>query len=319
MMPGGTQRRVELLDTTLREGAQMRGISFSVEDKMKIARLLDNIGVSLIEAGNPGSNPKDMEFFERASSLRLDNASLAAFGSTRRAGACAGEDANLASLVKSGAGTVALVGKCWDYHVREVLQTTNEENIRMIYDSVRYLSTCGRRVIFDAEHFFDGYTADRGFATECLEAACSAGAAVLCLCDTNGGAFPSHVARVTGDIVSRFAPRAVVGIHCHNDGGMAVANTIVAFEAGADHIQVTANGYGERCGNADLCAVIPNIQLKAGCTCIPPAMLPRLTDVSRQISEIANIPHNDTSPYVGGNAFSHKAGMHIDGMEKARA
>ena len=324
-MNAGAIRRAELLDTTLRDGAQMRGISFSLEDKLKIVRLLDSVGVPLIEAGNPGSNPKDIEFFERASSLNLTYSALAAFGSTRRAGICAEADAGLASLVKSGAAVVAIVGKCWDFHVREVLKTSYAENVSMIYDSVLFLSKKGIRVIFDAEHFFDGYTADPSFAMECLEAAHSAGASVLCLCDTNGGTFPSRISAVTAITVSHFArgregpARPVIGIHCHNDGGMAVANTISAYEAGADHIQVTVNGYGERCGNADFCAVAPNIQIKAGGLCLPDGMLARLTALSRQVSEIANIPHNETSPYVGGNAFSHKGGMHIDGVVKSPA
>jgi len=321
-MPAGPEytaasRRIELLDTTLRDGAQMKGISFSVEDKLKIARLLDGIGIAMIEAGNPGSNPKDMEFFAQASGLKLNNSVFVAFGSTRRAGTTAADDANLASLRSCGAGTVALVGKCWDYHVREVLKTTYDENVRMIYDSVRYLSDIGIRVIFDAEHFFDGYYSDSGYAFECLASASAGGASVLCLCDTNGGTFPSRIHNATSCAFSQFSSRAKIGIHCHNDGGMAIANTIGAFEAGADHLQVSANGYGERCGNADLFSVVPNIQLKAGCLCIPDAELPQLTAVSRQISEIANTPHNESAPYVGNNAFAHKAGMHIDGVEKA--
>ena len=308
---------MELLDTTLRDGAQMRGISFSLEDKFKVARCLDAVGVSIIEAGSPGYNPKDMGFFERAPSLGLKNSTIAAFGNTRRPGVNAGDDANLAALVSCGAGVITLVGKCWDYHVREVLKTTNDENLRMIYDSVRYLSEKGLRVIFDAEHFFDGSKADPAYSAECLEAAYSAGARTLCLCDTNGGAFPSRVSAVTAGAVARFSSRAAIGIHCHNDGGMAVANTICAFEAGATHIQVTVNGYGERCGNADLCSVVPNIQIKAGCECLPRGSLALLTGISRQISEIANIPHSDLAPFVGANAFSHKAGMHIDGVGKA--
>jgi 2-isopropylmalate synthase len=257
-----------------------------------------------------------MEFFEKAPDLRLRRSALVAFGSTRRAGIGAADDKNLASLIKSGAGTAALVGKCWDYHVRDVLMTTNDENLKMIYDSVNYLSAIGIRIIFDAEHFFDGYTADSGYAVECLEAAYAAGASTICLCDTNGGAFPSHVAAVTADIAERFSNRAAIGIHCHNDGGMAVANTIAALESGARHLQATVNGYGERCGNADLCTVIPNIQIKAGYNCLSPDKLSQLTTLSRRIGEIANIPGNDSAPYVGGNAFSHKGGMHIDGVEK---
>ena len=315
MLRDGT-RRVELLDTTLRDGAQMRGVSFSVEDKLKIARCLDDMGVGLIEAGIPGSNPKDMEFFEKAQALDFKHSALVAFGSTRRVGSRAEDDTSLTALIRSGAGVAALVGKCWDYHVREVLATTYDENLKMISDSVLYLAGKGLRVIFDAEHFFDGYAADAAYSVECLEAACSAGASTLCLCDTNGGAFPSQVSASTSAMAARFAGRATIGIHCHNDGGMAVANTVCAFESGAHHIQVTVNGYGERCGNADLCAVVPNIQLKAGCICLPPDRLGQLATISRQVSEIANIPHIESSPYVGGNAFSHKGGMHIDGVEK---
>jgi 2-isopropylmalate synthase len=308
--------KVELLDTTLRDGAQMQGISFSVEDKLKIAQCLDELGIPYIEAGNPGSNRKDMEFFERAAPREFTCASLVAFGSTRRAGVRAEDDGNLESVLRSGAPYAALFGKCWDYHVREVLKTTNQENLRMIESSVRFLVNRGVRVIFDAEHFFDGYAENPEYAAACLEAAREAGAETLCLCDTNGGAFPSFVARATADIVSRFSG-VKVGIHCHNDGGMAVANTIMAVEAGAVHVQGTVNGYGERCGNADLCAVIPNIQLKMGLCCIAPEKLALLSEVSRKISEISNIPHDETAPYVGGHAFAHKGGMHIDAVGKS--
>jgi 2-isopropylmalate synthase len=280
---------------------------------------LDGLGIAYIEAGNPASNVKDVDFFERVSAMRMKNAKLVAFGSTRRAGAGSPDaDPGLRAIVKSGVSHASIFGKCWPYHVREVLKTDNGENLKMIADSVNYLRESGLQVIFDAEHFFDGYKADPEYALECLDAARKAGARALCLCDTNGGSLPLEVSGMTQAAVRRF-PGASIGIHCHNDGGMAVANTIVAIQAGATHVQGTVNGYGERCGNADLCAVIPNAQLKLGYFCIPGEKIQELTPTSKAISEISNIPHCDKAPFVGLNAFAHKGGMHIDAVEKAAA
>ena len=307
-------RKIDVFDTTLRDGAQAQGISFSVEDKLKILKGLDDLGVSYIEAGNPGSNMKEMELFEKARNIRLENAQLVAFGSTRRADIRPEDDLNLKALLQSDAKIISLFGKCWDYHVSAVLKTTNLENFKMIESSIDYLVKKGRTVFFDAEHFFDGYTANPGFAMKCLEIAADAGASVLCLCDTNGGTFPDTVSRLTAEVVNRF--RNKIGIHCHDDGGMAVANTIMALKAGAAHFQATINGYGERCGNADMCTIIPNLQLKLGYQCILGDKLQELTAFSKNVSEISNIRQDKRAPFVGRYAFAHKSGMHIDAVDK---
>lgn len=308
------KRLVEILDSTLRDGAQGEGISFSVEDKLTVARLLDGLGVPYIEAGNPGSNPKDMEFFHRARELKLKNSRLVAFGSTRRKGIRAEEDANVQALLTAETEAVALFGKCWDLHVRDILQTTEEENFAMIADTVAFFKGKGKRVIFDAEHFFDGYKANPAFAMKALAAAAEAGADVLALCDTNGGTFPQEVFEITRAVTERFGN--MVGIHTHNDGGMAVANSIMAVAAGASHVQGTYLGFGERSGNANLSTIIPNLQLKMGCACIPEDNMPRLTETARSMAEVANIRLNRGEPYVGSSAFAHKAGMHADGVLK---
>ena len=305
---------VEIFDSTLRDGAQGEGISFSVEDKLAVARLLDGLGVAFIEAGNPGSNPKDLEFFRRAGELKLRNSRLVAFGSTRRKGIRAEEDANVQALLTAGTDAVALFGKCWDLHVRDILQTTEEENFAMIADTVAFFKKKGRRVIFDAEHFFDGYKANPPFAMKALEAAADAGADVLTLCDTNGGAFPQEVYDITRAVAERFG--ATVGIHTHNDGGMAVANSIMAVSAGAAYVQGTYLGFGERSGNANLSTIIPNLQLKLGYACIPQDNMPLLTATARSMAEVANIRLGRGEPYVGSSAFAHKAGMHADGVLK---
>lgn len=308
------QKNVEILDSTLRDGAQGEGISFSVEDKLAVTRLLDSLGVPYIEAGNPGSNPKDLEFFRRASELRLKHARLVAFGSTRRKGIAVEEDANVQALLTADTQVVSLFGKCWDLHVRDILQTTDEENFAMIGDTVAFFKGKGKRVVFDAEHFFDGYKANPVFAMQALEAAVLAGADVLALCDTNGGAFPQEIYDITKTVVERFP--VVVGIHVHNDGGMAVANSIMAVEAGATHVQGTYLGFGERSGNANLSAIIPNLQLKRGCTCIPQSCISQLTETARSMAEVANVRLQKGEPYVGSSAFAHKAGMHADGVLK---
>ncbi len=306
--------RIHIYDSTLRDGAQAQGISYSVEDKIKIVRRLDELGISYIEAGNPGSNPKDLEFFSRLGTLNLVNAKIVAFGSTRKVGIAVAEDTNVRSLADAGTRAVCIFGKSWDYHVTEILRTTLEENLGMIGDTVRFLKGQGKEVIYDAEHFFDGYKANAAHAMATLAAAAAAGADCLCLCDTNGGSFPDEVAAATREVVKRFGN--IVGIHCHNDSGMAVANSVLAVQAGATQVQGTINGIGERCGNANLCSIIPNLQLKLGFECIPPGRLAGLTSAARFVAEVANVTLNDKAPYVGNDAFAHKGGMHIDAVGK---
>lgn len=305
---------VKLYDTTLRDGTQREGISFSLDDKLKIAKRLDRLGVHYIEGGWPGSNPKDMAFFEAAGWLDLAQAVITAFGSTRRAGVAVEEDANIQSLVAAGTSAVAVFGKSWDLHVREVLNTTPEENLRMIADSVSYLKSLGREVIYDAEHFFDGYEAYAAYALETLAAAAEAGADVLVLCDTNGGALPWRIEAVMRDVQA--ATGKPLGIHAHDDGGMAVANSLVAVRAGAVQVQGTANGYGERCGNANLCTIIPALKLKMGIDCVRDEQLRSLTETARYISELANLNLDAHAPYVGYSAFAHKGGMHVNALLK---
>ncbi len=305
---------VELYDTTLRDGAQMEGMSLSVEDKLKIARKLDELGVHYIEGGWPGSNPKDAEFFVRAQSLHLQNARLAAFGSTRRAGGDAASDANLRALLDARTPVVTLVGKTNDMHVREVLETTHEENLAMIADSVRLMKEHNRTVFFDAEHFFDGFRSDARYALQCLKAAASAGADWLVLCDTNGG-------MTTPQLVE--AIRAVkheidvpLGIHTHNDADLAVANSLAAVAEGVRQVQACVNGYGERCGNANLISIIANLKLKLGMQVISDEQLAMLTEVSHYVSEVVNMVPNPYQPYVGTSAFTHKGGLHVAAVLK---
>jgi 2-isopropylmalate synthase len=305
---------IVLYDTTLRDGAQREGISFSVQDKLKIARRLDRLGIAYVEGGWPGSNPKDMAFFERAADLALEQATVTAFGSTRRADTAVEDDANVRALVAAGTRAVAVFGKSWDLHVQHVLRTTPDENLRMIGDTVRYLKARGRQVIYDAEHFFDGYAADPVYALATLAAAAEAGADVLVLCETNGGALPSTVAAVVAEVAG--ATTTPLGIHAHNDGEMAVANTLVAVEAGARHVQGTINGYGERCGNANLCSIIPALQLKMGRRCVDEEQLQGLADAAHYVSELANLRLFPHQPYVGRSAFAHKGGMHVDALLK---
>lgn len=307
--------RIEILDSTLRDGAQGEGISFSVEDKLQITEELDRLGIAYIEAGNPGSNPKDLEFFRRAARLPLRYAKLAAFGSTRRKGILASQDANIQALLEAGTETICIFGKCWKLHVDQILHTTEDENFSMIQDTVSYLTGRGKRVFFDGEHFFDGYKENPDFALKALKAAADAGAAALVLCDTNGGCFPDEIKKITQAVCQCF-PHVPVGIHTHNDGGMAVANAIAGVEAGAVQVQGTYLGYGERCGNANLSTVIANLQLKKGCGCIPADCLPLMTRAARSIAEISNITMSRAMPYVGDSAFAHKAGMHADGVLK---
>jgi 2-isopropylmalate synthase len=307
-------KSVQLYDTTLRDGAQSEGISFSVVDKLHIARKLDDLGVHYIEGGWPGSNPKDAEFFEKARGLSLRQAQIVVFGSTRRRGLRAEEDDNLTMLVGAGARTATIVGKSSDLQVTRVLKATLEENLDMIVDSVKFLKAHGFSVFFDAEHFFDGFKHDADYSLRTLVVAAEAGADCLVLCDTNGGALPDDITRAV-----RAAAKATsvpLGIHCHNDGGLAAANTLAAVRAGAVQVQGTINGYGERCGNANLCTIIPALKLKMGIDCVSGEQLARLTEVSRFVSEAANQVPDPFSPYVGGSAFSHKAGYHMDGITK---
>lgn len=308
---------VELFDSTLRDGAQGEGISFSVEDKLHITRALDELGIQYIECGNPSSNPKDMEFFERIRSFRMDHATLVAFGATCRKGEAPEEDEGLRALLAADTPCVAVFGKCSPLHVMEILGTTKEENLRMIGQTCRFLSAQGRRVFFDAEHFFDGYRLDADYAMECLRVAVEGGAVSLCLCDTNGGSQPWEIADITGRVCARFS--MPVAIHCHNDSGTAIASTIMAVRAGASQVQGTFLGIGERCGNTALTAVIGNLQGKLGVRCIPEQNLPLLTSTAREIAELCNIPVDSSAPFIGHSAFAHKAGMHVDGVCKLPA
>lgn len=304
--------KIQLFDTTLRDGTQGEGVSFSAEDKLKIARRLDEFGIDFIEGGWPGSNPKDVEFFERARDLSLKRALLVAFGSTRRARVHVEDDANLRAIVATGVKGAAIFGKTWDLHVTEALRTTLDENLRMIGDSVAYLRSQGLRVIYDAEHFFDGYKSDPEYALETLRAAAEAGAEVIVLCDTNGGTLPHEVEAIVAHVRERIP--APLGIHAHNDSGVAVANSLAAVRAGVVHVHGTINGYGERCGNADLIQVICNLQLKLGYDCVPAEMLGTITELSRYVSELANRAPYDAQPFVGRSAFAHKGGIHVSAV-----
>jgi 2-isopropylmalate synthase len=305
---------LQLYDTTLRDGTQRRGLSLSCEDKLKIARLLENFGIPYIEGGWPGSNPKDAEFFRRVS---LSRSKVVAFGSTRRAGVGVEQDANLKALLEAKTPAVALVGKSWSLHVERVLETTREENLAMIAQSVRFMKQNGKEVVYDAEHFFDGWRADADYALETLRAAAAAGADWIVLCDTNGGALPGAVAEAVAG--ARRAVSVPLGIHTHNDAELAVANALAAVEAGATMIQGTINGYGERCGNANLVSIIPTLQLKMGRRVVADDRLAHLAELSRTVSEIANMSPDPHAPYVGAAAFAHKGGIHVAAVEKITA
>jgi len=305
------QLNIQLYDTTLRDGVQRAGLSFSVEDKLKIAKRLDELGIHFIEGGWPGANPKDAEFFARARDIKFSQATLVVFGSTRRKDTEAANDPLLRDLLDTGAKVFTLVGKSWDEHVTGVLKTTLDENLRMIADSIRYLKAEGNSVFFDAEHFFDGYKGNAEYALRTVEAAAEAGADCVVLCDTNGGALPGEVA-IAVEAASRVG--VPLGIHTHNDGELAVANTLVAVQSGITQVQGTINGYGERCGNANLCSVIPALKLKMGIDCVSSEQLARLTEVSHYVSELANLSPDPHLPYVGNSAFTHKAGQHISAV-----
>ena len=308
---------VDIFDTTLRDGSQQEGLSLTVDDKLRVAEQLDHLGVAYVEGGWPGANPKDDEFFARArTELHLSTATLVAFGSTRRAGVRAQDDQVLGRLVAAGAPVACIVAKSWDRHVEEALRTTLDEAVAMVGDSVRHLREHGLRVFLDAEHFFDGWRHDRDFALRVLEAAEQAGAEALVLCDTNGGSLPDQVGEAVADV--RRATSTQLGIHCHNDTGCAVANSLTAVEAGVTQVQGCVNGYGERAGNADLSAVIPNLSLKLGIRTLPADRIQRLTPVAHHIAELVNIAPSSQQPYVGASVFAHKGGLHASAVARRR-
>jgi 2-isopropylmalate synthase len=286
---------VKLFDTTLRDGSQSENISFSAEDKIHIAQKLDEFGIHYIEGGWPGSNPKDALFFQQAKDLKFKNARVVAFGSTKHAANPVEHDPNILALLEAQTPAVAIFGKSWVFHVEKALRVTREQNLEMIHESVKFLKQNGKEVIFDAEHFFDGYKDDSAYALETLKVAADAGADTLVLCDTNGGSLPNEIAEIV--LAVRQSVNKPLGIHAHNDGGLAVANSIIAVQHGCTQVQGTINGYGERCGNADLCSIIPNLQLKAGFRCVDDEQIPKLTVLSHYVSEIAN--HRITSPLSG--------------------
>ncbi|MEW6510131.1 MAG: citramalate synthase [Bacteroidota bacterium] len=306
---------VQIYDTTLRDGTQREGISLSCEDKVKIARALDSLGVAFIEGGWPGSNPKDAEFFERMQGVTLKHAVLTAFGSTCRVGAAPSDDQNIAALLASGTPVVTLVGKSSLFHVHQVLRTTPEENLRLIRESIAYLGAQGKRVFYDAEHFFDGYKMDHAYALQAVSAAGDAGAEIVILCDTNGGTMPWEVAEIVRDVRSRLS--IPLGIHTHNDGECGVANALAAVREGCVQVQGTINGYGERCGNANLIAVIGDLELKLNLRCLPPGSLPRLTEISHFVAEIANLSPDAHMAYSGRSAFAHKGGIHVAAIRRS--
>ena len=312
-----TSRKVEIYDTTLRDGAQLEGISLTVDDKLRIAEQLDWLGVDYVEAGWPGSNPKDDEVFRRAvTELDMKTSTLVAFGSTRRVKGKVDSDDTLRHLVEAGAPAACIVGKCWDYHVTEALGTTLDEGVAMVADSVEFLAARGLEVLFDAEHLFDGYSRNPEFSLRVLEAAAERGASRLVLCDTNGGTLPDEVERIVGEIVAYFKGDVGVGVHLHDDAGTGVANALAGVRAGAMQVQGTINGYGERTGNCNLTTIIPNLSLKMGIETIPADRMERLTPVAHHVAELVNMALNPQAPYVGESAFAHKAGLHTSAIAK---
>jgi len=308
-------KKIEIFDTTLRDGSQGAGISFTLEDKLKITRALDNFGVQYIEGGWPGSNPKDELYFKEAAKLKLKNSKLVAFGSTRHKANKAHRDPTLLAQVRSKARVACIFGKTWDLHVIHALRATHEDNLKMISDSVAFLKSKRLEVIYDAEHFFDGFTSNPEYALATVKAAADAGADCITLCETNGGKLPNEIKLMVRAVRNKL-PGAKLGIHTHNDSDCAVANSIVAVEEGCTHVQGTVNGLGERCGNANLCSIIPALQLRLGYSCVPAKNLAMLSDLSRYIDEVANILPNENQPYVGKNAFAHKAGIHVSAMAR---
>ncbi len=310
-------QHITLYDTTLRDGTQGEDVSLSVDDKLRVARALDDFGVDIIEGGWPGSNPRDGEFFVRARELNLRHARLAAFGSTRRAKNRPQEDPNLIALLAAETPVVTIFGKSWLLHVHDALHISEQENLDLIADSVQFLVSHGHEVIYDAEHFFDGYADDPVYAMKTLQAAVQGGAGIVVLCDTNGGSLPDRIVRGVRNV--RETLNLPVGIHTHNDGELAVANTLAAVSAGAVHVQGTMNGYGERCGNANLCSIVPNLQLKLGFHCVDPERLAGLTDLSKYVAELANLSQGKHLPFVGQSAFAHKGGVHVSAVMKNTA
>lgn len=307
-------KQIKIFDTTLRDGSQGAGISFSVEDKMKIASALDLFGVAFIEGGWPGSNPKDEEFFKLAKN-KLKNSKLVAFGSTRKPNKNVKNDESLKKIISSGVKAASIFGKSWDLHVECALRTTLKENLKMISDTVSFLKSKRFEVVYDAEHYFDGYIHNKDYALETIKSAIDSGADYICLCETNGGVLPPYVEKIIKETIKEF-PNIKFGIHAHNDCDCAVANSIIAVQAGCELVQGTINGIGERCGNANLCSIIPSLQLKGKYHCIPVKNLKNITILSRYVDEIANLIPNDSLPYVGRNAFAHKAGIHVSAINK---
>lgn len=309
-------RKIDILDSTLRDGAQGEGISFSVKDKIHICQALDELGVTYIEAGNPGSNPKDMEFFKEIKNVPLKNSKICAFGSTRRKNIKCEKDDNLKNLLAAETETVVIFGKSWTFQVTDILKTTLDENLLMIKDSCEYLKKNGRSVIYDAEHFFTAFMDDKDYAMQTVQAAVDGGADVICLCETKGGFMIDDCRRAVKEVVKAFGKKVTVGIHTHNDCGLAVANSLIAVSEGVSHVQGVLLGFGERTGNANLSTIIPDLQLKLDCECIPPENMKNLTSVCKRVAEITNISMDSKAPYVGTSAFAHKAGMHIDAVLK---
>lgn len=315
MSSDSSRPRVEIYDTTLRDGTQREGISLAVSDKLRIALELDALGVAFIEGGWPGSNPKDAELFRRARDVAWTSAALAAFGSTRRAGVAPEDDANLVALVESGAPVCTIFGKTSLLHVREVLRVSPDENLRLVEESVAFLVASGRRVVYDAEHFFDGAREDERYAIETLHAARRGGAEVVVLCDTNGGTLPWEIERRVGEVVRLVGGR--VGIHAHDDAGCGVASSLAAVQGGATHVQGTINGYGERCGNANLTTIVPTLELKLGRACVREGALVNIGRVARVVAEVANLAFDEHAPYVGRSAFAHKGGVHVAAIRRS--
>ncbi len=306
--------KIFIYDTTLRDGSQSEGISFSLQDKLAITMKLDDLGVDYIEGGYPIANPKDESYFQEVRSLKLQHAKIASFGSTRRAGSRVEDDKNIHALLLADTPVVTIVGKSWDFQVTDVLRASLDENIKMVSDTIAYLKSKNREVFFDAEHFFDGYKRNKEYAIRVLHAAQSAGADAIVLCDTNGGSLPNEVSDIIREV--RKEIKGVLGIHTHNDGDLAVANTIAAVDQGVKQVQGTINGFGERCGNADLCSIIPNLILKKGYRCLGDKKLKKLTEVSRYVYETANLLLRSNQPYVGTSAFAHKGGLHVNAIQK---
>lgn len=308
--------QIYIYDTTLRDGTQREGISLSLDDKLKIAKKLDEFGVHYIEGGWPGSNPKDVGFFQKVPLLNLKHAKITAFGSTRRKNSSPEDDTNLRLLIEANTPAVTLVGKSWDLHVRDVLDTTLAENLAMIGESVAYCKSKGREVVYDAEHFFDGYKANSEYAVATIKAAAVNGADWVVLCDTNGGSMPWEIAETVTAVRQEMGPDINIGIHTHDDGGVGVANSLTAVKAGATQVQGTINGYGERVANANLISIIPDLQLKMGYDCVPEEKLKGLTELSRYVAEVTNLEIDDHQPFVGSSAFAHKGGLHVAAMLK---